>query len=238
MNIYITLSFILTSVIFSGCSQGQTTTALRVDLTATEFAGKIKEFPASIILDVRTAEEYSKGHLINSVNYDWYEDQFENKVSQLDKTLPVFVYCLSGGRSSDAAKKMRSDGFEEVYELEGGLLKWRSANLPEENNTSVASAGMSSQQFVELLNSDKLVLVDFYADWCAPCRKMEPYLDEIARDMAETVVVIRINADDHPAICKELKIDVLPVLQLYRNATIIWTYSGFIEKGRVVKQLQ
>jgi thioredoxin len=97
---------------------------------------------------------------------------------------------------------------------------------------------MSKQQFDALLSSDKLVLIDFYADWCAPCKKMKPYLDEISRDMADKVVVIRINADDNQALCKELKIDALPVLQLYKNKTLSWTNAGFIEKAEVVKQLQ
>jgi thioredoxin-like negative regulator of GroEL len=67
---------------------------------------------------------------------------------------------------------------------------------------------------------------------------MKPYLEEISKDMADKVVVIRINADDNQAICKELKIDVLPVLQLYKNKTLSWTNKGFIEKAKVVAQLQ
>jgi thioredoxin len=133
---------------------------------------------------------------------------------------------------------MRSDGFTQVYEMDGGIMKWRGANLPETTDNAVVSNGMSKQQFDALLISDKLVLIDFYADWCAPCNKMKPYLEEISNDMADKVVVIRINADDNKALCKELKIDALPVLQLYKNKTLSWTNTGFIEKAEVVKQLQ
>jgi len=56
--------------------------------------------------------------------------------------------------------------------------------------------------------------------------------------MANKVVVIRINADDNQALCKKLKIDALPVLQLYKNKTLTWTNTGFIEKAEVLKQLQ
>jgi thioredoxin len=97
---------------------------------------------------------------------------------------------------------------------------------------------MSKQQFDALLISDKLVLIDFYADWCAPCKKMKPYLEEISKDMADKVVVIRINADDNQALCKELKIDALPVLQLYKNKALIWVNSGFIEKEIILQQLK
>ena len=204
---------------------------------ANEFAEKIKDMPTSKIVDVRTPDEFSKGHLENALNYDWNGNEFDKQIAPLDKSKPVFVYCLSGGRSSSAASKMRSEGFKTVYELDGGIMKWRGANLPETTDNTVVSSGMTRQQFDALLNSDKLVLMDFYADWCAPCKKMKPYLDEISKDMANNVVVIRINADDNQALCKELKIDALPVLQLYKNKIMTWTNIGFIDKSEVVKQL-
>ena len=67
---------------------------------------------------------------------------------------------------------------------------------------------------------------------------MKPYLDEISKDMADKVIVVRINADDNRALCKELSVDALPVLQLYKNKSMIWANTGFIEKAEVVKQLQ
>ena len=148
------------------------------------------------------------------------------------------MYCLSGGRSARAASKMRSEGFKTVYELQGGIMKWRGANLPETTDDTTTSKGMSQKQFEALLNSDKLVLIDFYADWCEPCKKMKPYLEEITKEMATKVAVIRINADDNQDLCKELKIDALPVLQLYKNKNLVWVNKGFIEKEKVVKQLK
>lgn len=230
-------SIALVAILFNSCTNGQTN-GTKTNLSATEFADKMKELPNAPILDVRTLDEFSKGHLVNSLNYDWNGNEFDKQIAPLDKSKPVFVYCLSGGRSSSAANKMRSDGFKTVYELDGGIMKWRGANLPETTDNTVTSNGMTKQQFDALLNSDKLVLIDFYADWCAPCKKMKPYLDEISKDMVDKVVVIRINADDNQALCKELKIDALPVLQLYKNKALTWTNTGFIEKAEVVKQLQ
>ncbi len=230
-------SIALAAILFNSCSNGQTN-GIKTNLSATEFADKIKELPTAAIIDVRTPDEFSKGHLVNALNYDWNGNEFDKQIAPLDKTKPVFVYCLSGGRSSSAANKMRAGGFKTVYELNGGIMKWRGANLPETTDNTVTSNGMTKQQFDALLNSDKLVLIDFYADWCAPCKKMKPYLDEISKDMANNVVVIRINADDNQALCKELKIDALPVLQLYKNKSLTWTNTGFIDKAEVVKQLQ
>ena len=97
---------------------------------------------------------------------------------------------------------------------------------------------MSMEEYNALLNSDKLVLIDFYADWCAPCKKMQPYLNEISTDMAKEVNVIRINADENQTLCKELKIDALPVLLIYKNKNLTWKNVGFIEKAEVVNQLK
>lgn len=227
---------ILVAILFNSCSNGQIKNTETI-LSATEFARKIKEMPTATIVDVRTPDEFSKGHLFNANNYNWNANEFNKQIASLDKSEPVFVYCLSGGRSSSAASKMRSVGFKAVYELDGGLIKWRGANLPETTNNSVTPNSITIQQFDALLNSDKLVLVDFYADWCAPCKKMEPYLDELSKDMADKVVVIRINADDNQTLCEKLKIDALPVLQLYKNKIQIWKNTGFIEKAEVVKRL-
>lgn len=229
--------FAALAIVSQGCSNRQTQHTQML-LSATEFAAKIEELPDAAIIDVRTPDEFSKGHLINALNYDWNGNDFEKQMTALDKSKPVFVYCLSGGRSSSATSKMRSEGFKTVYELAGGIMKWRGANLPEATDNANTSNGMTKQQYDALLNSDKLVLIDFYADWCGPCKKMKPYLEEISKDMADKVVVIRINADDNQVLCKELKIDALPVLQLFKNKILTWTNTGYIEKADVLKQLQ
>ncbi len=225
------------AMLFFSCSNGQTSNK-QWKLSASDFASKIKELPKAPILDVRTPEEFSGGHLENALNTNWNGDTFNKDIASIDKSEPVFVYCLSGGRSSSAASQMRSDGFKQVYEMDGGMMKWRSANLPEISGNNKPSNSMSMEEYNALLKSDKLILIDFYADWCAPCKKMQPYLYEISTDMADNVRVIRINADENQELCKELKIDALPVLQLYKNQNLIWKNVGFIEKAEVVKKLK
>ncbi len=109
-----------------GCSQGQNATSL----SAKAFSDKITNTPGATVLDVRTPEEFAGGHIAKASNVDWRSGHFEHQVMSLDKSKAVFVYCLSGGRSSSAAKKMRSMGFKEVYELDGGLNQWQAARLP------------------------------------------------------------------------------------------------------------
>jgi thioredoxin len=238
MTKYISIIFTTVVLLFNSCTSGQSTPSDNSSVSAAEFSKKIAELPDAPLIDVRTPGEFSQSHLKNAVNYDISTNEFASQIASLDKSKPVLIYCLSGSRSTYAVSYMKSQGFKQVYELNGGMMRWRAANLPETTDKTVASTGMSKQQFDNLLVTDKLVLVDYYADWCAPCKKMKPYLDEITRDMADKVVVVRINADESRALCKELKIEAIPVLQIYKNKTLIWSNTGFIEKEAVVKQLK
>jgi thioredoxin 1 len=237
MTKYISIILTTVTLIFNSCTNGQPSPS-NSSMSAIEFSKKITELPGAPIIDVRTPGEFSQGHIKNAVNYNISTNEFESQIASLDKSKPVLVYCLSGSRSTYAVSYMKSNGFKEVYELNGGMMKWRAANLPETTDRTTASLGINKQQFDNLLVTDKLVLIDYYADWCAPCKKMKPYLDEISRDMADKVVVVRINADESLALCKELKIDAKPVLQIYKNKKLIWANTGFIEKEEVIKHLK
>ena len=226
---------IIAIISFSSCSNGQNS---KFNLSAPEFDTQLKSNLTAPIVDVRTPDEFSKGHLQNALNIDWNGTSFDSEISELDKSKPVFVYCLSGGRSGQAAAKMRTDGFKEVYELQGGIMKWRGANLPETTSTVMLSMGMSKEHYDSLLISDKMVLIDFYADWCAPCKKMKPYLEEITNQMNSTVTVIRINADDNKSLMKDLSIDELPTLLIYKKGNIAWRHSGYAAKEDVVRELK
>lgn len=230
------LSLFVASALAGSCTNGHRQVT-NTNLTATEFSQRIKEFPHAPVIDVRTPEEFSKGHIQNAKNIDWNGNNFNAEISKFDKSKPVFVYCLSGGRSASAAGQMRSNGFKEVYELNGGIMKWRAANLPETTDAARTET-MTKIQLDSLINTGKTVLVDFYADWCAPCKKMKPYLDEISQTMSDKVAVLRINADDNQQLCKDLHVDALPVLQIYKQGKLDWTNTGYIGKEDVLKQLQ
>jgi thioredoxin len=215
--------FILSSC--QGNSKGEKETNFNLD--AYTFAEKANELPNAPLIDVRTPDEFADGHLRNAKNIDWNGSTFESQIGSLDKTQPVLVYCLSGGRSGSAAAKMRSMGFAQVYEMAGGIMKWRAAGLPEEDTNN---GGMSPEEYQALLNTDKKVLIDFYAEWCGPCKKMAPYLEEMKSTLSDSVVIVRIDADKNQALAKSLNIDALPSLLLYRNKTVVWQQKGYISK--------
>ncbi len=170
-----------------------------------------------------------------AINIDWNGNDFESQLVKFDKTKPVLVYCLSGGRSAQAAENMRANGFVKVYEMDGGMLQWRSKKYKEIKGEEMAS--MTMEQYKALLESDKLVLVDFYAPWCGPCKKMEPYLNKISTDSKDKVEVVRIDVDKNPDLANELKVTAIPVLKLYKKKSLVWEQVGFVEEKVVREQL-
>lgn len=204
-------------------------------ITPDAFAKKINETPKALILDVRTPEEFASEHIDNALNVDWLGGNFVVDAEKFDKSKPVFVYCKIGGRSSKAVAKLAELGFTNIYELDGGMMKWNAAGLAKPSDKII---GMSSQEYASLLNTDKKVLIDFYAKWCAPCKKMAPYLDKMQKDCANKVDIIRLDADENKTLLSEMKIDELPTLLLYENKKIIWKHSGYISEEDLRKQLQ
>lgn len=204
-------------------------------IAPTAFANKIKATTNPQIIDVRSPEEFAGQHIENAKNINWNGDNFDGKVSEYDKSKPIFVYCMIGGRSKKAAEKLQELGFKTIYELQGGIMKWNAAGLSIPSDKII---GMCIQEYKELLNSDKKVLIDFYAEWCAPCKKMTPYLLKMQKGMAEKVTIIQLNADENKTLITELKIDELPTLLLYQNNKVIWKHSGYLSEEDLTKQLQ
>ncbi len=225
--------YLLTLVCFSVIL----TTAKAQDtrLNPREFANKIKAVPDALVLDVRTPAEYQKDHLGNSVNINWRDSTFTARVSRLDKSKPLLVYCLSGIRSKEAAEKLRAMGFSEVYEMEGGLVRWKAEGLSAPKPEGWT--GMSEAAFSELLKNPKPVLVDFFAEWCGPCKKMEPYVTELKKTRADQITIIQLDADQHSSLLSALKIEALPVFRLYQNGQMKWQHEGYISREDLVRKL-
>lgn len=93
--------------------------------------------------------------------------------------------------------------------------------------------------FNELVQSDKPVLIDFYAEWCGPCKMMKPILDEVKSRLGEQVRIIKIDVDKNPQIASQLKIQGVPTLMIYKNGIAQWRQSGVVQSQQlesIIKQ--
>ncbi len=240
MKNIVSLIVLTLSISIASC-QNQTsngaTKQINVTIPVDEFDKKLNETKDVQLVDVRTPEEYSEGHLKGAVNYNLNANDFDNNLNKLDKSKPVMVYCLGGGRSAEAAEKMKEKGFAEVYNMKGGMMKWNAANKPVEKGASApASKGMSLTDFTKQITSDKYVLVDYNAKWCKPCKKMVPMLEGVADKRKDKVILIKIDADENKDLLKEKGIDAIPVVELYKDGKLIWKHNGEIDEATLLKE--
>ena len=91
---------------------------------------------------------------------------------------------------------------------------------------------------VDVLKSPKPVVVDFWAEWCGPCKMIAPFLEELAVDKDETVVVAKVNIDDNPLTPTKYGVRGIPTLMLFRNGEIAATKVGAMPKSKLYEWVE
>jgi thioredoxin 1 len=91
--------------------------------------------------------------------------------------------------------------------------------------------------FIEIINQDKPVLVDFFADSCGPCKMMAPILKQVKDEVGETASIIKIDVDKNPTTASQYQIQGVPTLMLFKNGKILWRKSGVVSKQELIQQL-
>ena len=209
----------------------------KTSLTADEFEKSIGNKDKIQLLDVRTPGEYFSGHIKNALQADWNDKtEFDRRIGFVDKTKPVYVYCLAGGRSAAAAEKMRYMGYKEVYELKGGINAWKAANKILEGNSNAKQ--MSLDAFNNTIQGSKTVLVDFGAEWCPPCRTMEPILKGLESNKAIKFTLLKVDGGNDQDILKQYKVTALPVFIIFKDGKQSWRKDGIATEKEMEEQLK
>lgn len=90
----------------------------------------------------------------------------------------------------------------------------------------------------EVLNSDKPVLIDFWAEWCGPCKMIGPAVEELANDYADKAVVAKLNVDENPAATARFGIRSIPSLLIFKNGVVVDKQVGAVPKSVLQKKLE
>lgn len=228
--------FLLSAILFSASvisCKAQNKNAL----TADEFEKEITTKENIQILDVRTPGEFFGGHIKNALQADWNDEkEFERRLAFIDKSKPVYVYCLAGGRSAAAAAKMRKLGYSNVYELKGGTNAWRAANKPLEGNTNEKQ--MTIDELNTSINTSKIVLVDFGASWCPPCKQMEPVLKNLVENNKGKFTLVKVDGGRDQDIMQAYKVTALPVFIVFKDGKQVWRKEGIATEAELSVQLK
>ena len=225
---------LISSVLFFGCSSNSQP---YINLNPIEFQTAI-ENEGGIILDVRTPKEVSSGAIKNASTIDFYDQDFEKKISKIQKDKTVYVYCKSGARSSQAAKLLLNSGQAKVVNLNGGIMSWQATQFPlirisKKEDKSVQELSISD--FDSIISQNNLVLVDFHTLWCMPCRKISPLIDELKEEYIESVQILRIDIDNSELLAESFEIKAVPTIILFKDSKEIWRHTGLISKEELTK---
>ena len=226
MRLFTQYSFLFLLTIFISCNNTAQTAG---NLNPDEFEKALASNNIQL-LDVRTAGEYRSGHINGSLQADWLNTvEFDSRTIHLDKSKPVYVYCQSGARASEAAKSLREKGFKEVVNLKGGISAWKKSGKKLVGED--ASKTQTSQpDYDALTSSASLVLVDFGAEWCPPCKKMEPVIASFMQEQGSKVKLVKMDGGNEITLMKTLQVEALPTFILYSNGKEAKRKQGIITK--------
>jgi thioredoxin 1 len=90
----------------------------------------------------------------------------------------------------------------------------------------------------DVLQHDKPILVDFWAEWCGPCRQVSPILEEIAGEHADKITIVKLNVDENPATAAEYGVVSIPTLNVYQGGQVVKTIVGAKPKALLLKDLE
>jgi thioredoxin 1 len=90
-------------------------------------------------------------------------------------------------------------------------------------------------KFNEIINGNDLVLVDFYAEWCGPCKMMSPILQEVKVNLKESVRIIKVNVDQHQDLASHFMVRGVPTFMLFKTGKMLWRQSGVLSTKDLIQ---
>ena len=89
--------------------------------------------------------------------------------------------------------------------------------------------------FKKIVSVDIPVLVDFYADWCAPCKALEPILKEVKNELGEEIKVVKVDVDKNPSLASKFQVRGVPTMILFVDGEVVWRQSGVMSKDAILQ---
>jgi thioredoxin len=185
------------------------------------------------IIDLRPQAEFDSGHIVNAASFVSNSPELDAYIDMLYKDVPV---CLLGGSAEDNTElieKLKSKGFKNINELNGGMLAWINAKLPVQKTMPKKIYPNDTISFDNAINGNKLVMVDFNATWCKPCKMMQPSIDRVHDERSDMVIVYSIDVDKFPQYNEKYQIKGIPLVMLFKNGKTLHRSEGLLDERKI-----
>lgn len=93
-------------------------------------------------------------------------------------------------------------------------------------------------KFSDIINQDKAVLIDFFAEWCGPCKMMSPILKDVKNTLGDSITIIKIDVDKNQALASKYQVRGVPTLMLFKAGKQLWRQSGLLQKNEIIKAVE
>jgi len=93
-------------------------------------------------------------------------------------------------------------------------------------------------KFSDIINQDKAVLIDFFAEWCGPCKMMSPILKDVKDTLGDSITIIKIDVDKNQALASKYQVRGVPTLMLFKAGNQLWRQSGLLQKNEIIKTVE
>lgn len=222
MKVKLKISALILLAFLQACSSGSKNV-----LEPSDFNKQLEANPNAVVIDVRSPEEYAMGYIPGAKNINVNAPDFRDKVSVFDKDKTLYVYCKSGSRSATAADILMDLGYSKIRDLDGGILAWEGEGLELEGKKEPPKVMYTMASFNEEVKASNLVLVDFYADWCGPCKRMAPHVSKMKQKYGDALTIIKVDTDKSPEVSKNFDIRSIPLVKVYKNGSEVYDRIGY-----------
>ena len=207
-------------------------------LSAADFKNIINK-NNGILLDTRSKGEFARGHIAGARLVDLQDPGVQQTLLALPKDKPLYLYCYSGARSMKVANFLVQNGYTMVYNMQSGLVDWNNSGFALETGQTVQNEPqpdfVSVADYQKLTAEKGLVFVDFYAPWCAPCKQMMPMMEELKKEYAGRVNIVKVNSDASKETAQKAGVTAVPYLVLYKNGKVVYTKTEAVKKDELQK---